>query len=326
VRPAKALWAGGTCSYHLAYNALTRVAPKFSAAIQRATGDSGRGKEVEGESAADYFEAVVRDYQTMAEHAGVVAPGDSIFRDRRVLELGPGNTRSVALLLRTRGALAVEGYDPFDIQSRSREYLASCYEPILRRAGHEATYEHAERLLEPCPVRTSKGALLADSKRFDLVVSRAVLEHVSDLDALFGDLRAVTRDDAVLIHKVDLRCHGQKYDHELDFLLFPEGLYRLMSSHIDIPNRVRLDRYLALGRAHGLSLVYAGSTHLIGHEAVESVRARLARPFRDMAAEVLSVLGVWLVQVGPRHPLAERAAAIRPEDVQRAPLAMLSVY
>ncbi len=326
MRLGKALWAGRSFAYHAAYNQLTRRAPAVSAALQRLTGDTGRGDDRNGEAGADYFEAVAGDYQAMAEHVGVVRPGEDLFRGRRVLELGPGDTRSVALLARLRGAAACEGYDPYDIQSRKDRYLEAIYGPLLRRAGEDASYGRAQELLDGCSVHTSAAALRAGGKRFDRVISRAVLEHVGDLDTLFADLGEVATDDAVLIHKVDLRCHGNRFDHELDFLLFPERVYRAMSSHIDLPNRVRLPEYLELGRRQGLALVYASSTHVVEQGEVLAVRDRLAHPFRLMPPAALRVLGVWLVQVGPAHPMASAAARLRPEDVGRAPLHLLSRY
>ena len=86
-------------------------------------------------------------------------------------------------------------------------------------------------------MHTSLDALAAGGRRFDLVVSRAVLEHVRDLRALFAAVSKVVTDDAVLVHKVDLRSHGIEHGHPLDFLRFSERAWRAMSSHIDVPNR-----------------------------------------------------------------------------------------
>lgn len=322
----KALWAGSSATLHVARNLAFRALPGVSHGLLRLANVTGRGAGREGSSAADYFSAVVGDYEAMAEYTRVSGEG-GLFRGRRVLELGLGNTRSVALLGRLKGAEQYAGFDPFDVQSRDRAYLSTVYEPLLERHREPGGMARAEALLSDVPVHTTREALLSGGRRFDLVLSRAVLEHVSDLEGLFRDLAAVTVPGAVHLHKVDLRSHGNQWDHELDFLLFPEGLYRAMASHTGLPNRVRVDGYLDLVRRHGLALLHASATRWIEPAAVEALRPRLPPSFREKPASVLSVLGVWLVLVGPEHPLAPRGiTALDAEALPRAPAERLSVY
>ena len=60
-----------TFAYWGAYNALARAAPRVTAALQRWTRDTGRARGVTGTRAADYFEAVFRDYVTIAGASGL---------------------------------------------------------------------------------------------------------------------------------------------------------------------------------------------------------------------------------------------------------------
>jgi hypothetical protein len=143
-----------------------------------------------------------------------------------------------------------------------------------------------------------------------VVVSRATLEHARDLARLFALVRDVTTDDAVLIHKIDLRDHGIRHEGPLDFLRFSDATWDRMSSHIDMPNRERGHFYLELGERTGLHTAWAATTHTIELDVARRARSSLAPRFRAMAPEELSILGLWLVQVGPRHPLAKRP---RPE-------------
>ncbi len=311
-----------SAAVHALDNAVARAAPGLSAALRRMSNVTGRGEGREGEAAVDYFEAVAGDYDVIGAEAGVSRPGE-LYRDRTILELGPGNTRAMALLARLADAAACEAFDPFDVQARRASYLESVYAPLLAR---HAPSLRANELLETCRVHTSERALRAGGARFDLVLSRAVLEHVRDLGALFRMLAAVTRPDAVLIHKIDLRCHGNRYDHELDFLAFPEKVYRAMSSHLDLPNRERAPTYLRLAEDAGLVTLWAASTHVIDPKEAEAARPRLSAPFRAMDARTLSILGLWLVQAGHAHPLARAARPLRIQDVRPAPHAALSAY
>lgn len=308
-------WAVRTFAYHVAYNALARGAPQVSSAIQRLTHDTGRGCGRDGEAAADYFEAVLADYLTIAEVSGV---GDAdLLRGKRVLELGPGDTRAFALLAHLEGASVWEGFDSFDIQSRSARYLDEIYAPILARRNAP---RHAKDVLMAANVHTDARALLRGGRRFDVIVSRAVLEHARDLDALFALVSKVAIEDAVWLHKVDLRDHGIRYDHDLDFLRFSERAWHAMSSHIDLPNRVRASGYFTVAERVGLRTIWAATTHVLDADVAVAARTALASPFREMDARELSVLGLWLVQVGASHRLASRvltASALGPAPHDR---------
>jgi SAM-dependent methyltransferase len=327
MRPSKLLWAIPSATFHASRNLVFRRAPRVANALLRLGNVSGRGGAHEGPRAVDYFHGVVSDYEQIATHTGLVPDARSLFRGRRVLELGPGDTRSVALLARLRGARLVEGFDAFDITSRDERYLRGIYEPLMERDGEPGGFPRAKDLLRDVRMHPDRASLRAAEGRYDLVISRAVLEHVTDLDALFDDLARVTTPDAVQVHKVDLRCHGNKFDHELDFLMFPEAVYRAMASHTGMPNRVRVGGYLDLGARHGFALVYAGATHRISVAEVNAVRDQLAPPYDRMAPEALAVLGVWIVLVGKNHPLATKALKdLTTEALPVAPAEILSPF
>lgn len=320
----KRLWMGGVSGYLLGRNLVFKHAPGAANALMRLSNVSGRGRGRDGGEAARYFASVLRDYEIIAEAAGLVADPKELFRGRRVLELGPGNTRSITLSARVRGATMAAGWDAFDVQSRDETYLRPIYEAVLENLGESGGFARAQELTRDIQVHRDAGTLLASGTKFDLVLSRAVLEHVRDIDRLYRELDGLLSDDAVLIHKVDLRCHGFRLNHELDFLLFPERLWRGLTSHIGEPNRVRYPDYLAVGERYGFVPLYASSTHVIPLAEVRRVRKNLAVPFRDMPDDVLSVLGFWMVQVRKGHPLASRGAVKGP--IGPAPHARLGSF
>lgn len=320
----KRLWMGGVSGYLLGRNLAFKHAPGAANALMRLSNVSGRGRGRDGGEAARYFASVLRDYEIVAEDAGLVKVPSALFHGRRVLELGPGNTRAVTLSARVRGATVAAGWDAFDVQSRDEGYLRPIYEAVLENLGEAGGFSRAREITEDIQVHKDARTLAAAGTKFDLVLSRAVLEHVRDVDRLYAELDGLLSDDAMLIHKVDLRCHGFRMNHELDFLLFPERLWRGVTTHIGEPNRVRYPDYLAAGERHGFVPVYARSTHVIPLADVRRVRGSLAVPFRDMSDDVLSVLGFWMVQVRKGHPLAARGLAEGP--LRPAPHARLGSY
>jgi SAM-dependent methyltransferase len=314
---------GAVTGYLLGRNLAFRHAPGLANGLMRLTNVTGRGGDAEGDAALDYFEGVVEDYERIAAHAGVVE-GDghepALFKGRTVLELGPGNTRAVAMLARLRGALSVDGYDAFDLQTRDPSRLRALYEGLLKRAGEPAS--KVDGLLTGGRVHHDAASLKGTGRRYDLVISRAVLEHVRDLTKLHRELRELTTADAVLIHKIDMRSHGFEWDHELDFLLFPEKLYRSLTTHIGEPNRVRAQGYLDVAMQYGFTPVHVSSTRRISPERVAALRDSLAEPYRSLSPEILSVLGIWLVLVREGHPLARAAKPVDLESIPVAPSGM----
>lgn len=323
IRPTKLLWMGAVTGYLLGRNLAFRHAPALANGLMRLGNVTGRGSDAEGEAALDYFEGVVEDYERIAAHSGV-CEGDgheaALFGGRRVLELDHGNTRAVAMLARQRGAASVDVYDSLDLKTRDPSRLRALYEDLLKRAGEDPS--GVDALLDGVRAHRDAASLRASGRRFDVVVSRAVLEHVRDLKALHRELREVTTDDAVLIHKIDLRSHGFEWDHELDFLLFPERLYRSLTTHIGEPNRVRAQGYLDVAQQYGFTPVHVSATRRISAERVAKLRESLAEPYRSLSPEVLSVLGIWLVLVREGHPLARSAKAIDLRSIPAAPSGM----
>ena len=302
VGAVKRAWMAGVGGYLLARNLAFKHAPAAANALMRLTNVSGRGRGRDGEKALASFEGVAADYEVIAKKAGLTTD-KSVFENKLVLEIGPGNTQAIALLARGRGALKFAGWDAFDVLSRDQRYLDAIYGPLLERAGKRAS--DVRTLLDGCKIHGSREAF-EPLAPFDLVISRAVLEHVRDLDGLYGDLAALTTEDAAVIHKVDLRSHGHQLTHDLDFLLFSERSWRGLTTHIGEPNRARYPEYLEIGRQHGFVPIYVASTRVVTQAEAERIRPKLAMPYRDMSGEVLSVLGFWLVQVRDKHPLASR--------------------
>jgi hypothetical protein len=120
-RPAKALWAARTALDRAYESALAHRAPKLYAwRIRRR-----RGAAVQPEESARYARAVADDYEAIALAAGVITSRGDLWRGRRVLELGPGDLRSVGLIARARGADRYIAVDAYDIESRDEEKLSA---------------------------------------------------------------------------------------------------------------------------------------------------------------------------------------------------------
>lgn len=200
------------------------------------------------------------------------------FAGADILEIGPGDNLSVALLMLARGAESVTCVDAFspseDSAENRRIYLA------LRASLTEqeaATLDRAveitddgglnirDRRLKLCrgiPVETLGEAL---DRQFDVILSRAVLEHAADATAAWNAMCRRLKPEGEMWHKIDFRSHNfYNAIHPLYFLTLGEGFWRIVSRPDPTLNRQRTAFYReAIGRTFREATVYA--TRILEH-------------------------------------------------------------
>jgi SAM-dependent methyltransferase len=282
-------------------NLLARIAP---AAYVQLTGQTGRGSAAE-EGAIDiarYFQDCVADYAAKLGAGGTRL--ETVVHGKVLLEYGPGDLPGVAALMCAHGAAKVWCVDRFQLLQLSpknlramrdlidaqagvaRDRLAACLRGGAVQQGFDP--RRIEYLVRPSGLSGLHNAV-------DLVYSRAVLEHVDDLEATFADMVAAMRPGALAIHLVDLRSHGLHRLNPLDFLAWSPTLWNLMYSAKGVPNRWRVDRYRAIVERLPVEVLAFEPTRLAAAEDVASVRPKLASPFRTVSDDDLRWLGFWLL-------------------------------
>jgi len=253
---------------------------------------------------------------------------------KRVLEVGPGDNLAVALRFLSAGAAEVVCIDRFfswrDPEKERRIYLAvrdalTASEKILFDNAVDLTagiqfnteklrYIYGRGIEEAC--RTMAPACL------DLIVSCAVLEEITNPDAMFSALDGLLKPGGMHIHKIDLRDYGMLSRfgyHPLEFCTIPDGLYRY-ASKFSPPNRLRIDYYRGKMEELGYeSQVFI--TCVCGRKAefgqfktslergidfsdqdlaeIEAIRSRLLPRFRNLSAEDLLATGLAVVAKKP---------------------------
>lgn len=255
---------------------------------------------------ADQLVAAARQYVEDYLAFGHLEQG--ALRGRRILEVGPGNNFCVALmLLVAHEAEQVTCVDRF--RSRPNEGQAhEAYRRLLEQCGGERNGRVSLETVETCAIDGAgedrplvylwdcgvEGAWRRLGEgRFDLILSRSVLEHVSDVPAAIDSMARMLRRGGRMIHRVDLRSHEEEeQSHPLDFLRPSPAWWRLMTSHTGEPNRERRQTYERALAASGLCVRRFETTHSLPREVVAAVRGRLSAPFRAMTDEELMVTGI----------------------------------
>jgi hypothetical protein len=274
----------------------------------RLTEQTGRGSEEETpESIASYFRQCFADYLGILELAET--EWGKFVQGKNVIEYGPGDLPAVAVLMVAFGAESVVCVDRFPLvqisltNQRALDLLIAGLDAprqerakqCFRIAGEYASGLNPERIryqIHP------KG--LSGMKHWaDLLISRAALEHVNDLQATFDDMRQAMKPQGWSVHQVDLKSHGLHRRNALDFLAWPTWLWKLMYACKGFPNRLRVDSYRQILDRLNLKIIHLKPTLLASQDDIKAIRPHLGGAFKTVSDTDLSWLGFWLVF---RHP------------------------
>lgn len=282
-------------------NQLARFLPGF---YVRLTAQTGRGEgESNSDEVADYFYQCCQDYR---EQLGLDEAGFKAYlSEKTVLEYGPGDILGVALLFHAYGAKTIHCVDRFPLNKISEKNIL-VYQALINCL----TGDEKQRAMNVFNVpgnpesgfnrnvieySVTHSGLSGKTNAYDLIISRAVLEHVNDLDATFLDIKNALKPAGTSIHKVDLKSHGLDRYQPFDFLTWSNASYRLMYSHKGFPNRWRVNKYVQAAKNARLSITHLAPNETLGLEKIDTIKPYLAEDFRDVSKEELSWLSFWMV-------------------------------
>lgn len=237
----------------------------------------------------------------------------SSIEGKTVLEVGPGENLGVGLNFIADGAARVVSADRFRSLRPPVEQVQ-----VYRRLidGFDATHRsRVEKVLTlhegDYKVDSGVFTYLTDTAlesldrqfarhTFDVIVSRAVLEHIFDVDRALENMDLLLKPGGIMIHEVDLRDHGMftRYGlNPLTFLTFGEGSWRLMSSHNGSPNRAPMKHYVENLNRRGYDTSIL-KVHAIG-DACEEVKVHkkeleLGDDYDDALLKAVKGIRPWL--------------------------------
>ena len=220
---------------------------------------------------------------------------------KKVLEIGPGDSLGVALLMAGLGARQVVSIDRFFTYrdpTRERQILARLVDAAcpVAKARMKGCLDGENRIvgdvigyIPDLPIERAFEEV--GRTRFDYIVSRSVLEHVSDIDETYASCRTLIEDGGLMIHKVDLSNHSTIEPHPLQFLTYSQRLWGAMSSNISRVNRARWPQHRVSIERNRFTIERFVATKLLEIAQVRSIRPRLRSPFREMTDEELRICG-----------------------------------
>jgi hypothetical protein len=247
---------------------------------------------------------------------------------QNVAELGPGDSVGVGLAALLCGAERYVALDVFPYTDRRRwlAMLGELFDLFARRSPipDEAefpeirprleTYDYPEHLLGGARLDATRLSLLRrevgdpSSERIryvcpwfdaaqvrpesiDLLISQAVMEHVTHLETAYGASFAWLKAGGYASHIIDFSSHGVSGAWNGHWR-YPEGLWRLAVARREFTmNRQPLSVHLELARRVGFEVVHC-QREVRGDGLPHH---RLARPFRDFSAADRRAIGAHLI-------------------------------
>lgn len=193
-----------------------------------------------------YIQSVFQDYLSKSDLTLADLQG------KRILEVGPGETLGVAILLLAHGAEQVVCVDRFrsllndqnlilvyrELVQQLDQAAKSRVQDLFQWQDDQIQYNQNRLTYLNKPIDQVQENFPAEY--FDIIISRAVLEHVYHIDESMDAMHTLLKPGGYALHEIDFRDHRifTKYClHPLTLLTIPTPTWNEISSNIGSPNR-----------------------------------------------------------------------------------------
>lgn len=250
---------------------------------------------------AAYTLTVVRNWEhALREYTGEASP----FRGKHVLELGPGPDLGTGIVILALGAASFTAIDKYRlISGRSTGFYQALFGRLRdfpdAHKARQAWYQFQRN--RSCAIFSylhSPAFRLKERlrRKYDLLVSQAVLEHIDDIEAIFTVIKAKLGNNACMVHEVDLGTHTRwlRDADPLNLLRYPQGIYNLLKFS-GAPNRLRMSDYHTILQKSGYRNIRAVPLTRVEDAYLQRVNPALAGRFRGYSAEDLAVRSFHLL-------------------------------
>ena len=301
----------------------------LSGKIESTSGSTHTGKSL-GESIR-YINEVFDDY---IKYSGI---SPEMLGGKRILEIGPGDNFGVALKFLAAGAASVvcldKFYSPHDAEQEHAIYkaLGDQFDGEAKRRFDEAIDLPSGIQINGDRLKIIYGKGIEDAKdlfepaSFDLILSRAVLEYLTDSDHAFSIMNNLLSAGGMMAHKVDLRddeMFSGNGMNPLTFLTIPDSIYKLMTVGSGRCNRRLIDYYrrtmseLGYDTKFFVTCVIGEKNELLPHKEkispsvdyserahalINEIRPQLQGDYKNLTDDDLLISGVFLVARKPEE-------------------------
>ena len=226
------------------------------------------------------------------------------FYNKEVLELGPGRDLGTGLVLLAHGA---KSYTSFDKNRLIGKTPLRFYDTLLERLKGLPGYARAKEAVDWFQRADTQEHFCylwdpdfdlnkLSSKRFDLLVSHRVLEHITNIENTFAILYATLNTNAVMIHEVDLMTHTRilRAWDPLNLLRYAGWIWNVLKFD-GSPNRMRMNDYCEILKRLQYKDVVLQPVTFLDDTYVRRTRSHLWGTFNHTPEEDLAVKSFYLL-------------------------------
>ncbi|RJP25472.1 MAG: methyltransferase domain-containing protein [Candidatus Abyssobacteria bacterium SURF_5] len=191
-----------------------------------------------------------------------------------ILEVGPGNDITTAILMILEGAREVFLADEVnELTTHRREfpnrlqYIESISQSYKESCEGKLSITEISSRIHMIPHHVSCEFLYQlNIPKVDCLFSNHVLEHVEDLDDVFSAFKTLVKPGGIMFHSVDLSDHAYhvftRYprlrilneNNVLSHLKYSDGTFKMLNDKKLPMNRVLLPQYIDLCTSHGFAI------------------------------------------------------------------------
>lgn len=233
----------------------------------------------------------------------------SFFREKVVLEIGPGVSCGMSLYFLARGSKKVVMVDRehrFFLDKKDELVVKDLCDYLENTYGATDIYSKAfeinnsRLILNPKSLEAHYGGItnvpLPDSS-VDFIFSNAVMEHVSDVEVAFAEMNRLLKPGSYMAHNVDLRVHGPiKKTSPLAHLQYADWEWKLLTARkMSYINRLRRSDFEKLLNKTNFELLHMKNNDEATDEYIDEIRSQFINKFREMDVKDIKTLGISIV-------------------------------
>lgn len=127
----------------------------------------------------------------------------------------------------------------------------------------------------------------------DFIFSQAVLEHIDDLDGVYGAMRRWLSPHGVMSHQIDFRCHRKADTWDGHWTYSDTAWKVVVGRRRYLLNRMPHSRHIELLARHGFRVIIDRTTR----SPSTLTRRQLSRRFRGLSEDDRTTSGAYIIAV-----------------------------
>ncbi|MEC7881119.1 MAG: class I SAM-dependent methyltransferase [Chloroflexota bacterium] len=198
-------------------------------------------------------------------------------KGKKILEIGPGGLLFQGLIFQAMGAeyTAIDAFQGNCLSEKARDLYARFLSDTSSFSfSYDLEWKDVEQsnlnYIPNMPLEKMSESL--KGKKFDIIFSYGVLEHLYDIDSGFVTMENLLSDQGLAIHNIDYQPHDfwRDYENPLTHLCVPNFLYKMAYPKFrGYTNRLRHSDFMKSIKSASLKVISVQESEFYPKEVLE---------------------------------------------------------